>query len=292
MSEMALIELVSDDDHIVISSPDGGDLEGIFLGTSPDGMYSTGFKTRIVQGAFEVGGRSAGDSIPVREMVLPFVITGDGDGLEANLSRFRKMWRLGREIHWRYTTEESGMRSLWVRLAEEIKITTEFDRSVNDMVAAVVSAVALQPMYEGEEESVSWSNPSVGSHTGTLIVSNPTDQKCFLEYTMDPATSWAFPDFSFGQEDYYDRAVGVDAERMIVSPALTQRLSVMADKQYDTYVSADLSNAGGLFGVVKPQYWLPPYTPPTEVPVACNGPKDATITITMRRLWSSETGLE
>ena len=292
MSDIALIELVSEDDHIVVSSPYGEELEGIYLGTDPDGMYSTAFTTRTVSGAFEVGGRSAGQEIPVRELTLPFEIVDTGDGVDANLSRFRKMWRLGRQIRWRYTAPDSDARSLWVELSEEIKIVSKYDRGVSDYVHVVVSAIALQPMYEGVEESVSWSNPSSGSHTGTLPISNPTDQKLFLEWSIDPATAVAFPDFSFGNEDYYDRPVNADSERMIVTPKLTKKLSVMADPQYDTYVSEDLSNAAGLFNGVEPLYWVPPYTPATELPVAINGPAGATITCTMRRLWSSESGLE
>lgn len=291
MSDNARIELVSDDDRIVVHSPDGGDYEGIYLGTSPDGIYSTAFKTRTVSGAFEVGGRSAGHTIPVRELILPFELVDQGDGIDAVVSRFRKMFRLGRDIRWEYTSSDGEMRSLWIQLAEEINVTSTFDRGVDDYVHAVVSAIALQPMYEGVEESVSWSNPAAGSNTGSVTISNPTDQKLWLEWSIDPATMWAFPDHSFGQEDHYDRAPGADAERMIVTPVLTQKLSVMADLAYDTYVSEDLSNASGLFNGVEPLYWVPPYTPPTVVPVACNGPLGATITCTMRRLWSSESGL-
>lgn len=292
MSDIAHIELVSEDDSIVVSSPDGGDYEGIYLADGPEGMYSTAFKTRVVSGAFEVGGRSAGHTIPVRELTLPFQIIDTGDGIDANVSRFLKMWQVGRDIQWRYTSELSGTRTLWVQLAEQVDLSSQFDRNVSDFVHATVSAIALQPMYEGDEESVSWSNPSAGSHTGSLIISNPTDQKLWLEWTLDPATAWAFPDFSFGNEEYYDRPVNADAERMIVTPVLTKKLSVMADPMYDTYVSEDLSNAAGLFNGVEPLYWVPPYTPATEVPVAVNGPSGATITCTMRRFWSAESGLE
>lgn len=293
MSSMALIELVSDDDHIVVHSDDKGDIEGIWLGTDPDGLYSTTFKTRTVSGAFEVGGRSAGHEIPVRELTLPFELVDDGDGIDQVVSRFNKMWRMGREIQFRYTSDLSGTRVLWVQLAEQVEYTTGdgYDRGLSDYVHAVVSAVALQPMYESAERSVSWSNPSSGSHIGSVVVSNPTDQYLWLEWSMDPATQWVFPDFSFGNEAYWDRPANADSDRMIVSPSLNARLSVMADPQYDTYVSEDGSNVSGLFNGVEPMYWVPPYTPNIELPVACNGPVDATITCTMRRFWSAESGL-
>lgn len=292
MSDAPLIELITDDDSLIVYGPPGSVTEGVHLAPNPDGLYSTSFRTRTTSGAFEVGGRFAGHTIPIREMVLGFNILDNGDGIDAAVSRFRKLWRVGRQIQWKYTTALSGPRTLWVQLSEEINLTTEYDRNVSEFVHATVSAIALQPMYEGVEESVSWSNPSSGSHTGSLIIDNPTDQDLWLEWTIDPATMWAFPDFSFGNEERYERPADADAERMIVTPVLTQKLSVMADKQFDTYVFEDLSNGAGLFNGVKPQYWVPPYTPPTEVPVAVNGPADATITCTMRRLWSAESGLE
>ena len=54
---------------------------------------------------------------------------------------------------------------------------------------------------------------------------------------------------------------------MIVTPALTKMLSVMSDPMMDTYVSADLSNAAGLFNGVEPIYAVPPYTETVLMPV-------------------------
>ena len=83
---------------------------------------------------------------------------------------------------------------------------------------------------------------------------------------------------------------------MIVTPALTQLLSVMSDPMMDTYVSADLSNAAGLFNGVEPIYAVPPYTgteaSPVVVPVLCSGPCGAKATLRQRRFWSAESGLE
>ena len=83
---------------------------------------------------------------------------------------------------------------------------------------------------------------------------------------------------------------------MIATPGLTQRLSVMADPFMDTYVSADLSNAAGLFNGVEPLYAVPPYTgtedDPVLVPVVCSGASGAQATLRQRRFWSAESGLE
>lgn len=131
---------------------------------------------------------------------------------------------------------------------------------------------------------------------GWFDVWNPTDQPLWPEWTLDPAVRWQFPDFSFGQERRWNRAPNEDAARMIITPQLTQMLSIMSDPFMDTYVSADLSNAAGLFNGVEPLYMVPPYTAteddPVLAPVVCYGPAGAKATLRQRRFWSAESGLE
>jgi len=132
-------------------------------------------------------------------------------------------------------------------------------------------------------------------NTGWFDVWNPTDQPLWLEWSLDPAFQWQFPDFSFGNERKWGRAAGTDAARMVVTPELTQILSVMSDPLMDTYVSADLSNPAGLFNGVEPIYMVPPYTgteaDPVPLPVLCAGPSGAKATLYQRRFWSAESGL-
>lgn len=380
---VATITLESGDDSVVVSAPNEAFLQDeIILDTNPDGMYDTGFTVRTASGAFEHGGRIIGESVPIREMVLPFWLT------PASRPRFQKLWGTPgnfKKVQWHYDGP-SGRRSLTLKLAKEIKYSTEdgFDAHIDSVYHAVVSALAVNPMYEGEEDVQEWANgtpgytvaivagsgtftlsfggqttsaiahdanaatvqsalaalSSVGSGnvtvtgsagnyavvltpSGTLTGSsaglggtgllglgpksvtvgyggntawfqvwNPTDQALWLEWEFDPASSWSFPDFSFGQERKWGRAVGEDAARMIVTPALTQMLSVMSDPMMDTYVSADLSNAAGLFNGVEPIYAVPPYTETVLMPVICNGPAGAKVTLRQRRFWSAESGLE
>lgn len=133
-------------------------------------------------------------------------------------------------------------------------------------------------------------------NTGWFEVWNPTDQPDWLEWEFDPAEEWQFPDWGFGQERKWGRTVGQDAARMIVTPKLTQMLSVMSDPFMDTYVNADLSNAAGMFKGVEPLYMVPPYTgtddEPILMPVICRGPAGARATLRQRRFWSAESGLE
>jgi len=445
-------------DSVVVSAPNDAYLEDdIILDTKPDGLYDTSFVVRTASGAFEKGGRIIGESIPIREMVLPFWLT------PASRPRFQRLWGTPGNFHkvqWHYDGP-SGRRSLTLKLAKEIQYTTEdgFDADVDNVYHAVVSALAVNPMFEAAEDVQEWVNSgnftvylkaaggtftlsyagqttgsiaynastgtvqtalaalttigagnvtvtgnpgqwtivtptsrpgnltvnsagisplsltitlgalsytvtiggnttapilftssaatiaqaieqlasvgeggvtvvstlfgftmsfTTGSLSGFLIalftgqttavapvarvvsnpntsyfeVANPTDQELWLEWELDPATSWQFPDFAFGQERKWGRTVGDDAARMIVTPALTQLLSVMSDPMMDTYVSADLSNAAGLFNGVEPIYSVPPYTETIVVPVVCSGPSGAKATLRQRRFWSAESGLE
>ncbi len=289
---LALIELISDDDRLAISGIPQAEAEGVKLAVEPDGIFSTAFKTVTRSGAFQVGGDAVGDDIPIRELTLPFNLYDNGDGIEATVHRFRMMWRQGRSITWRYKSARSGARWLRVRLSQEIKFSPETDWNLNGYAKAVVTAIAVQPMYQSAEDVQTATFAGSGSGIEYLEFWNPTDQRCYLEWDLDPG-KYAFPDFSFGLESEYDRNTGQDADRVITTPTLTQRLSVMADPQYDTYVSADLSNASGLFNGVEPLYWLPPYTPRTSVPVfAWSGTAGRQVMCTMRRFWSAESGLE
>jgi hypothetical protein len=376
-------------DTVVVSAPNDDYFEDdIILDTDPDGVYDTGFTVRTKSGAFEPGGRIVGESVPIRELTLPFWLT------PASRPRFQRLWGTPgnfRKVRWNYDGP-SGLRSLTLRLAKEIKYTTEdgLDAAIDGVYHAVVSALAVNPNYEGAEDVAEWTNPQssisvvvtawdgiftltfdgrttyginhnasaatvqnaltalpnlapgqvtvagtpgnytinftvpgaltgsaanlIGSglfHQGPTSVDinyspnvayfeiwNPTDQLLWPEWTFDPADEWQFPDFGFGQERRWGRgrAVGQDAARMIVSPRLTKKLSVMSDPFMDTYVSADLSNAAGLFNGVEPIYPVPPYTgtedDPIIVPVVCKGPGGAKATLRQRRFWSAESGLE
>lgn len=452
-------------DSVVVSAPNDDYLaDDIVLDTDPKGMYDTGFKIRTQSGAFETGGRIVGVEVPIREPILPFWLT------PASRPRFQRLWGTPGNFQKVKCTWDgpSGPRSLILKLSKEIEYTTEdgFDADINDVYHAVVSAVAVNPMFEAAEDVAEWVNPgnftvyissksgayklgyvsttttttpslpvgssiatiqaalealpnigvgnvtvtgtpdqftvrtpitcpgmltvdggglapiafsvtigtlnftlSVGGettqpisflasastikqaleqlstvgtngvtvsgtffghvlqfasgplnniivalftgqafaafdaarvvanpNTGWFDVWNPTDQPLWPEWTFDPAQQWQFPDFAFGQERKWGRSVGEDAARMIVTPRLTQMLSVMSDPFMDTYVNADLSNAAGLFNGVEPIYMVPPYTgtedDPVMMPVICQGPCGAKVTLRQRRFWSAESGLE
>lgn len=380
------ISIASSAGSALLCAPGGefGD-EGLELDQSPTGLYSTAFTTRTVSGSFQVGGRVTGQTVPIRELVLPInCYEMPGQPIEKTISNLRKLWGSPldrRKVTWTYTSELSGPRRLILQLASEIKFSPARDWNLDGYARAVVTAIAPQPMYESPEVVAVATNPGdrwivtltrgllggptgeftlgfggqstaalpvtatatavrsalealpgvgVGKVTvtgnaggpwtvvftgvaGTLTASgtgltrgtiavagasivyfplaNPTDQMLYPAWDFDPGR-YQFPDFSFGQERRWKRPAGADAARMITTPPLTQRLSVMSDPMMDPYVNADLSAAAGDFNGVMPMYGVPPYTPETIVPVVCDAPPGAQVILTQRRFWSAESGLE
>jgi hypothetical protein len=88
-----------------------------------------------------------------------------------------------------------------------------------------------------------------------------------LEWTFDPAEQWKFPDFAFGQERKWGRAVG-DGRSAVDRHAATD-----ADAFGDVRsVHGHLRQRGpvqrcGLFNGVEPVYMVPPYTGTEDDPI-------------------------
>lgn len=161
VSTITLESLVNGEvvDSVVVSAPnDEYLLDDIILDVDPKGMYDVGFTVRTQSGAFENGGRIVGEEVPIREPVLPFHLT------KASRPRFQSLWGTPRNLRKVRMTWESpyGPRHLILKLAKEILYTTEdgFDTSEDDDdYHAVVSALAVNPMYEGVEDVATWGNP-------------------------------------------------------------------------------------------------------------------------------------
>ncbi|GAA1891907.1 hypothetical protein [Williamsia serinedens] len=298
--DLATIEIVADDDSAVVSGGEFG-FKPIKLSTDPKGLFSDELELQIIQTAFAPGGIAGEDEQPVRTLTLPFNLYDTGAGIEATVSRFRKLWRKGRTVQWRTTTQESGLRVLQLRRSKGIEFSPARDWNLQQCAKATVEAVALNPFYESAPLQVTLTNPSNGSNTLWAPVWNPTDQRGWPEYALRPnggATSFGFPDFSFGNEQDIDVrwTPGQFAGRMIVTPPISVWWSVMSHPLMDTYVAADLSNAPAQMGAIDPLFWIPPYTGtqdnPIMMPFVINGPKGSQIKYIMRRFWSAESGLE
>lgn len=301
MSYVQRIEIDGvDGSNWVLSDSNGAfGAEGAELDQSPKGMFSAKLTSRWINGAFQIGGRWVGYDVPQRDMVLPINLFDIGVGIEDTLSRFRKAWSPTKDTTWKVISEVSGERRLKVRLTSEIDLTPERDPSLDGWVRAVVSCTAGQPMYESDQRVESVTNPSNGTNTLYLPVSNPTDQKMWLGWTFTAPPSGqatvSLPDFSWGQtdlEEYYGRTPGQDADRMVQCPPHTVDIDIDTNPDMEMAVAADQSEYWALFNGVSFQYPVPPWTEETQVPVTINGPSGIIVNCYQRRLWSAEAGLE
>lgn len=145
-------------DTVVVSAPNDEFIDDeIILDTDPQGMYDTAFTMRTQSGAFETGGRILGEEVPIRQPILPFHLTPE------SRMRFQRLWGTPYNLRKVRATWDgpSGPRFLILKLAKEILYTTEdgFDADIDDAYHAVVSALAVNPMYEGITDSAEWANP-------------------------------------------------------------------------------------------------------------------------------------
>lgn len=297
--DLARISIVTDDDTIVVSGGDSSEWEGIRLNEDPEGMFDTEVELKTIEVSGMEGGFDGGEEVAVRKLSLPFNCYDTGDGIEATVSRLRKLlWR--RTFEWHYETQFSGLRWLKCKRSKSIKVNPKRDWNLDNYALATVEAVALNPNYESKPLEVIVTNPSSGTNTLWVPMWNPTDQKAWPEWAFKPngTASFSFADFSFNNEQEIDPTwtPGQHASRMINLNPTNKMWSVMSHPLMDPYIAADLSNADGQMGAVEPLYWVPPYTGtadnPVLLPVTINGPAGAQAKFTLRNFWSAEMGLE
>ncbi|WP_448222465.1 hypothetical protein [Gordonia iterans] len=301
---ISLVELVGDRDRLTIS----GDLpeidrEGIILNTSPSGIFGAGFSVKLIEPAGKIGGREGVVSVPVMQVVLALEIWDIGSGVAVQVSRVRKLFGTMFNRHWvqfRYTSDLSGPRWMWLKLAQQIQFSPEHDWEEDGHATAVITANALEPRYESRPLELEITT-STDAETVWFPVWNPTDQESWPTWSLIPASggsSFTIPDFSFDQEQDVDRSwtVGMHAARTIAIPSIEVPWNVMPVRSgMDPYVAADLSNAAGQMGGLFPLYSVPAYTgrksDPVLLPVTA-GKAGSTIRLSLRRFWSAESGLE
>ncbi|MDL9938677.1 hypothetical protein QSJ18_18175 [Gordonia sp. ABSL1-1] len=309
---IAEIALIGESDSIVVQSPtDDAVLDnGIVLDKSPQGIFGTGFKSRTISPAGQIGGRDGGTDVPVGQLVIALNIHDIGAGVAVQVSRVRKLWgsmHRRKKVRFRYTSSLSGARWLRPSLQREIEFSPEQDWEAEGHARALITADLFEPRYESAAHEVTTPAHAGGEATYWLPVWNPTDQDAWPIWAFDPGVatggeaSFSFADFGFGNEQEHDVewTPGMHDARMIAvnnGEPIDQFWSVMAHPLMDPYIAADLSNADGVMGGVEPLYWIPPYTGTAEdpilLPVTINGPAGAKAKLRLRRFWSAESGLE
>ena len=285
--------------------------EGVWLAKGQvSGIYEAPIKSTWKTGAFQVGSTHKAVKRLHRDMEIGFHLTETiTDTYEWNESLFRQIFAYEPD-QWatdpKPTTIEvdtaiSGTRKIDVLMYEEPDFSTEIDPIKQQYGNLVLKLRAGQPHWY-EDDIVSEFTSTATSASGTVTVSNPTDQIMYHQWILTPAASggsaiWTLPDFEWEGDPGERVPGGVNGDRLINDITVTEANGgavIDLDRSQLMYRDYNNTNILGQQGANKIfTYPIPPYTPPTELPVSYKGANGgATVQLVMPRRWSRPYGLE
>jgi len=284
-------------DWFTISGPGQGD-RGVELASEVQDFYDAPVTTIRNKHAFQKGSSYGGKRIEDRFPIFSVYVSGaTGDEWEELDSEWRKAWDYDHESKLWVETDNSR-RWLSVSLFEEPKVDMEYDPHGELRVKATMATVAGDPFWYEEDATDEWINPTDTTNgstsNGMLRVSNPTDQEIWLKYVVQayPGAEYTLPDFSFGSDRR--EMAGPHANRTITLPPLiagehlrvdTDETTTQVESNIDTQVYLRMDG-------IRFMYPIPPYTPPTDLPVSVTGaPAGVGVQVRMPRPWSRPWGL-
>lgn len=275
------------------------------LSTDPSGIFDAPVKTIYNSHAFQVGATYGGKRYLHRDVVFGINVFGESKtrgkmSWEQADSQWRKAWSYDEDCKLWAIGDTNDARYLKLRLAEEPMLEPRKDPRLTDYGLVTMTTIAADPWWYSAGAEDSWTSTlsSTGGQirSGTVTVSNPTDVPLWLQWVVQggAGVKWSLPDFSFGS-DAFERA-SQDANKIIPMPAL------LADEHIHVDTNPDALN-GQVNSTLDTQvymrmqgrqflYPVPPYTPPTELPVrVTNAPAGVGVQVRMSRAWSRPWGL-
>ena len=290
----------------ILAGDGEGDM-GAFLAPDPLGLYDAPVETIRNSHAFQVGSDFGGLRNLERVVDIGVLIdNSNGSSWMENDSEFRKLWSYTKDSKLWIETEDTR-RYLKVRLRQQPDFKSRFDPNQTQIETVDLSLVAGDPWwYDAEDATDTWVSTvdtSNGSTTtGSVTVSNPTDNPIWLKWMIQGPGKPTLPDFSFG-DDRFERA-GIDSDRQIVMPQLISvvesGVTVYENVRVDTdeqavsgqcVSSLDTAYYMRMNGVTF-CYPLPAYTGELELPVAMSrAPAGVGIQVRCPRPWSRPWGM-
>jgi len=278
--------------------------EGVWLAAGQvQGIYDAPIKSTWKTGAFQVGSTQKAVKRLQRDMELGFHIVDSLDSFEWNESLFRQIF-FYEEDQWSVTpkkttievvTEISGTRKLDVLMYEQPDFNSNIDPIQQQYGNLIMKLRAAEPMWY-EDNVISQFTSGATSASGTVTVSNPTDQVMWHKWILTPAT-WTLPDFQW-EGDPGERVPGGDqGDRYITGISVTTgNGGAVIDLDRSQLMYRDLNNTNilGQQGASKIfSFPIPPYTPETQLRVSYSGHVGgATVQLVQPRRWSRPYGLE
>ena len=217
-----------------LAGPEAGD-KGVYLGTGVTGLFDPPVKPVYEEPGNWPGARYLNHRILRRDIVFGVEILDDrSDSWLSRDSEWRKAWAFDKDAKLHVTTEESGTRTLKVRLGESPDISWYTDPTGMTVNRAAMTVIAGDPFwYEDDvvytavctkdtrfDPGTYFTTPDVGRLPFEDLVIrvhpedkrgglNPTDQPVFPKWTV-PGSTENIPDFPWpfppGVEIPWDRA--------------------------------------------------------------------------------------
>jgi len=268
-----------------------------------EGIYDAPIKSTWKTGAFQDGSRQKAYKKLHRDMELGFgVLENLTSTYEFHDSVFRQLFDYELD-QWEETptktvmdieTDLSGTRSLDVLMYEQPEFSPAHDPIMDQFGNIILKLRAGQPMWYGEDVISTFTSAS-SSASGTVTVTNPTDQIMRQKWICTPAT-WTLPDWEWtGGRGVRSPVEGYrrNISGLTVS-SLNGGMVVDLDRQNLMFRDANDTNILAQFAGTIFNYAIPPYTPPTPLSVSYTGAPagGAMVQLVQPRLWSRPFGLE
>ena len=192
-------------------------------------------------------------------------------------------------------SEMSGERRLTMQMRETPELKTERDPYTQQFYDITYEMRAPMPLWDsGEEVTVFEGSGTSGS--GTIIVSNPTDTPLRHTWVLTRA-KWTLPDPSWRGKKGSRQPSGPNASRTVPLPLITaddQGVRITRERRKLHAMALTGSNFLGRMNGQWIIHDIPPYTPPTALPISyVQAPSGgARAELRQPRLWTRPVGLE
>ncbi|MGW8936188.1 hypothetical protein [Gordonia terrae] len=288
-----------------VAGPLAGRQGAIIAEEQVDGIYDAPIKQEWSEDADQAGGTWEHTTWGIREILLGFHLFEDDypgpDGrLESNFRNAFAMHRDQWDPNFRHArlvcrTELSGVRMLTVQMYEAPETDLGMDPLDEQYFNVKYKLRAANPMWMGKEHVEPFERSGT-SGSGTILVSNPTDQPMRITWKLTRGT-WTIPDPSWVGPPNARVPGGAFGDRTIPLPTITSAdggVTITRERKGLHATTANGTNFVGRMAGNWVKHEIPPWTQPTELPISYTGAPSggARAELIQPRPWSRPWGLE
>jgi len=222
-----------------------------------------------------------------REVTLKVHVLSD-DGVnnwwETRDTRYRKLFSPDKQAELRIITGD-GLRILYIRLVDNHKVNTRTDPRGRTLNTITTSVKAGDPFWHGKD-NVHVEVLEAGDSTFNVVMENATDQMAWPVWVIPESSRTTLPDYDFTEDPPKPRAI-----RM---PQLLEGEScvVQVDPRYKQVEAENGAPVLARMNGKRLLNHLPPWTPPTQVPVTVEGATAGQeVMLRIPRLYTTPWGL-